>query len=407
MVAASAVGMAMLVMLTGCLDATMTARIDRDGSGTLAAEILFSEGLVELLEALDEAEGIGGSPSEMFNDVEESVPPEYRDKVRVSQVDDGLGLRVEIDFDDVAELNELLGAAVEDGGAVISDVQWDADDERAVFSARAAGAEVFSQGDQELAAVFSEMAGLGDPTVRFAVEMPGPVRDSNADEVDGRVARWDLVASAGTELRVESDPTPGLLTVRNGLIAGGAMLSLVALLLVVRATRRGARRRRTAVGAPQVPPGGSGIPVPGNAAPPLPGWGPSQTVEAPAQPTAPIATLPPLGSVPPAVVPPAVVPPAVVPPAVVPPAVVPPAVVPPAVVPPGVVSPPTPPPYVPPVDVAPPYVPEAQAAAAQEAPVAPPVAELPVGPPAGWYDDPAGGGGKRWWDGVAWTHEVR
>lgn len=28
-------------------------------------------------------------------------------------------------------------------------------------------------------------------------------------------------------------------------------------------------------------------------------------------------------------------------------------------------------------------------------------------PPAGWYPDPAGGSGMRWWDGRAWTQEVR
>jgi hypothetical protein len=27
--------------------------------------------------------------------------------------------------------------------------------------------------------------------------------------------------------------------------------------------------------------------------------------------------------------------------------------------------------------------------------------------PAGWYPDPAGGEGKRWWDGGAWTHSVQ
>lgn len=27
-------------------------------------------------------------------------------------------------------------------------------------------------------------------------------------------------------------------------------------------------------------------------------------------------------------------------------------------------------------------------------------------PPAGWYADPAGGGGTRWWDGTAWTDQV-
>lgn len=29
------------------------------------------------------------------------------------------------------------------------------------------------------------------------------------------------------------------------------------------------------------------------------------------------------------------------------------------------------------------------------------------GPPAGWYSDPAGGVGSRWWDGVGWTEHVR
>lgn len=30
----------------------------------------------------------------------------------------------------------------------------------------------------------------------------------------------------------------------------------------------------------------------------------------------------------------------------------------------------------------------------------------PAGPPAGWYPDPAGGPGRRWWDGRRWTEAV-
>lgn len=28
-------------------------------------------------------------------------------------------------------------------------------------------------------------------------------------------------------------------------------------------------------------------------------------------------------------------------------------------------------------------------------------------PPAGWYDDPAGSGGRRYWNGSAWTEQVQ
>jgi hypothetical protein len=31
-----------------------------------------------------------------------------------------------------------------------------------------------------------------------------------------------------------------------------------------------------------------------------------------------------------------------------------------------------------------------------------PPPQVPVGPPAGWYPDPSGSGGQRYWDGQAW-----
>jgi hypothetical protein len=34
-------------------------------------------------------------------------------------------------------------------------------------------------------------------------------------------------------------------------------------------------------------------------------------------------------------------------------------------------------------------------------------ASIPGSIPAGWYPDPAGGDGKRWWDGRQWTHNTQ
>lgn len=38
---------------------------------------------------------------------------------------------------------------------------------------------------------------------------------------------------------------------------------------------------------------------------------------------------------------------------------------------------------------------------------APAPAPPPQGPPAGWYADPHGTAGQRWWDGTAWTDHVQ
>jgi hypothetical protein len=40
-------------------------------------------------------------------------------------------------------------------------------------------------------------------------------------------------------------------------------------------------------------------------------------------------------------------------------------------------------------------------------PSAPPPPPPPSGVPPGWYPDPSGGGGLRYWNGSAWTEDVR
>lgn len=38
---------------------------------------------------------------------------------------------------------------------------------------------------------------------------------------------------------------------------------------------------------------------------------------------------------------------------------------------------------------------------------APPQREAPSGPPPGWYNDPQGIAGQRWWDGHVWTDHTQ
>lgn len=37
----------------------------------------------------------------------------------------------------------------------------------------------------------------------------------------------------------------------------------------------------------------------------------------------------------------------------------------------------------------------------------PPPPPPPQNPPAGWYADPHGSGGQRWWDGTTWTEHLQ
>ena len=58
----------------------------------------------------------------------------------------------------------------------------------------------------------------------------------------------------------------------------------------------------------------------------------------------------------------------------------------------------------------PPAAPPPSGAASPESappPGAPPPPPPPGGVPAGWYPDPAGGGGLRYWNGTTWTEDVR
>lgn len=466
------------VALTGCLDASVIARIEADGSGTVTMEMVFSEDFMRSMEQLSgefggELEGGFGDPGDFdvdasLEDLEQSIPPDLRGRVRIEVFDGGRGMRIEFDFADPDELVDMLSEVDGEGQPTMTDVEIDVTDDAVSFSATVADQEALGGPGSDMMELFG-ITDLPEPTFTFALELPGSVKDGNADEVDGNTARWDMFAAAGKRIHATSGVTSDLfgIPLRTVAIGGGVLAFLVLLIALVKLRKRSRTPATTTtpIGVPQpawegapaglsswgpaagsLPatgaPGVPGVPAPTPGASPG-GWGPT-----PGPPTTGpaigVPTGPQLAGTPPVAPPVAPVPTAPVPTSPPAPGTVPDSPVPTA---PSLPSwgstpaspPPTPGPAVvaptpqlPPLGEAPrmPEVPTPAQPASwapldpvsvpqptqvmpQVMPQAPepqlppqPPAPPPAGPPAAWYPDPAGSGRQRWWNGEAWTDDL-
>lgn len=193
--------------------------VAEDGSGRMAVTIALDEELASSL-ATDDFDPFAGL---------EDLPDGW--SVERSDADGGLTATVSADFEDPAGLAarvSQLGEGVDDEDPLLfDDVELAvAADGSASFRGRAGfrppsstgleGVGVTFDGD-DLQAMLSER---GDEVMRvdLRVSMPGPVVDSDADEVDGSTATWHLPVTELVEVRAASDPPVD----RTWWVVGGA-----------------------------------------------------------------------------------------------------------------------------------------------------------------------------------------
>lgn len=214
--------------------------VGRDGDGRLAVTVVLDEELLASLDA-DEVDPFAGL---------DALPEPWTAERRSE--DGGQAVTVAASFEDPAGLQQRV-ADLQDGldgedPALLDDVELAVgEDGAATFGARAGfrppsstgfdGDGVVAFDGDALAALLEER---GDEVLRvdLRVTLPGPVVDSNADEVDGATATWRLPTTELVAVRAVGDPPADRTW---WVVAGAGAVGLVLGVLVV-----GRRRRRSA-----------------------------------------------------------------------------------------------------------------------------------------------------------------
>lgn len=209
-----------------------------DGSGRMSVTIALDEELAGSL-ATDDFDPFAG-----LEDLPDGWSFERND------TEEGLMATVSADFEDPAGLAtrvSQLGDGVDDADPLLfEDVELAvAADGSASFRGRAGFRPPSSTGLEGVGVAFdgddlqAMLAERGDEVMRvdLRVSMPGPVVDSDADEVDGRTATWNLPVTELAEVRAASDPPVD----RTWWVAGGAAAAglVLGFLLVGVFRRRG------------------------------------------------------------------------------------------------------------------------------------------------------------------------
>lgn len=383
---------AALVVLSGCFKVSQDVEVRGDGSGsvTLHAEI-DKKALAELFTNLGGVSGVTPDLITPFRSVNRTFP----DGTKVRAVDSSERATLDASFDfsgpdeyrrKMQEVNQAVAAnpdaSLPDDGSI--DIRRVRDRMEVKLDP---GSFTAGTADLPIAALSGMLEPDAQPEVLVTITMPGPVLASNG-QVRGRTVTWDLLGrGAPATLTASSEvESPGAPTWALALGVGLILLVLAVTIAFLVSQRRHRAAMAAGPDAPEWNP--TGHPGTGTFFPPGPvqpatgGW--------PVPPPRPPAPTPAPSGPPPWQPSPWSVPPAVeAPPAPWsgPPT---PAAPPPWTWPPTARTPPEPEPTV------------------DQADALPTTAEIPAAAPVpGWYADPAGGSGLRFWDGVQWTPHTR
>ena len=225
---------------TGCMQMHMDTDIESDGSGT--ATVAFSMGR-EVADALAKLEemgggGMGGQESDMPDldqfdraTVEAACKESGVELKDFQQTDDATGksVRMEVAFDDVAELSRFLNATTADDGedtrdelriekqddgnyllkTVTVDVPASATEEDLAEEDMDAGSmdEGMTNMQESMQYMGVLMSKMNELDVRMTVTVPGEIISSNAMEVEDRTSIWSVNAANMMQAQdVEMEP---------------------------------------------------------------------------------------------------------------------------------------------------------------------------------------------------------
>lgn len=262
-----AVGVVAMVVLSGCITMNLDVDLNSDGSGRLTFETVIPQELAAFMEMT------GESMDEKFirDEFLEGMPRELADRVDLSVVRSGdeVSIKVDVRFTDLDELTVAM-AGGPDSNPLFTEFELRKEPYRWVFSATpvdlstATGMDLGGAlgdglggglgdglgggidsgpgaldddifGSDDLPDGMSDMFNPDDllgnmfrePEAYFTIRFPGKVMTSNADQVSGRTAKWDL---SGSDVR----PLEATAAIGGGmsLILIGALIGVVAVLMV-------------------------------------------------------------------------------------------------------------------------------------------------------------------------------
>lgn len=176
-----------VILLTALLLSSCTIQfnttIEKDGSGSVAVEIGFSETDIEMLDEFD-----GGTPEDFCEDMEDEGAdiPEGA-TFEIEERGDEIWCVFTTPFDDIDELKDIY----EEMGMTVNELEL-------------VDGELIYDIDVDMSDAGTDDLGIPGIDLLWVVTVPGSVGENNADSEDGKTLTWDLEDGGVINVNAES-----------------------------------------------------------------------------------------------------------------------------------------------------------------------------------------------------------